>query len=85
MHNLWMFGEDKTLKYWSILWKIHKKNTIKLRGIPLAVTSGILSYQYWIKWNNQRKFGGDTTIQTWMVVNYVWKYSKNVIKSKGIP
>ena len=36
-----------------------------------------------LRYQNLWKFGGNTTIQTWILVNNVWKYPKNVKRIKG--
>ena len=48
-----------------------KRNIIKVRYV--AGKSGRLTYQnvYIIQTNNMWKFGEDTTLQTWMLVNFM--------------
>ena len=40
---------------------------------------------YFNQTHNLWKFGEDRILQTWLLVNYVWNWSKNAIKSNGIP
>ena len=71
-------SDTQSVKVWCRYYNSDMNNT---------VTFGMLTYQnvYINQTHNLWKFGVDTIIQTWIIVNYVWKYTKNAIKSRSFP
>ena len=70
--------QNITFQKWDNIWKL-PKNTIKSENFPKpAFISGKRTYQnLWVnQTHNIRKFGGDTILQTLIIVNSVWKYPK---------
>ena len=81
----WLLRQDDT----SILCKIRKiRNKIRRHSITCShiwyfdISVLICQYSVLMRYN-QWKFGGDSTIQTWIVNNNVWKCPKKRNKIKG--